>query len=197
MKKISTIVAALLAVGSASAFANSYSDIDVWGPTGKSITSVTPYSDVFNIVTANALDVGVIVPTPAEFVGKPTGPYTDVGGFNKLKEQVVDADVTFWLKGANTTSRSYTIKLDSTVFQAGSFGKFKFAADGLTATLITTLNSSGQLGYTVLADPGSTFQLRGALLNATTVPIPDGGSSLALLGMGVVGLMGMARRKTV
>ena len=63
--------------------------------------------------------------------------------------------------------------------------------------MLADLNATGKLDYTVTMIGNSDVTLKGAsLLAVASAPVPDGGSTLALLGCAIFGL-GWARKKLV
>lgn len=125
-------------------------------------------------------------------------------GYNPANETITSATATFKLADLNGGSESYSITIDGDAFASGgNLANFQFTilsgVVGVDALL--TLDSTGLLSYTVSAARG-VFWLKEAKLvaNATDralpspIGVPDGGATLALLGFGMLGLLGASRR---
>jgi hypothetical protein len=92
-----------------------------------------------------------------------------------------------------------TISLDSSALTIGVPNPIGFSAFGglVGGYVLADLNATGKLDYTVTMIGNSDVTLKGAsLLAVTGSPVPDGGSTLALLGCAIFGL-GWARKKLV
>ena len=59
-------------------------------------------------------------------------------------------------------------------------------------TILTDINADGILGYTITATKGNFFVTDAEL--DVTATVPDGGATMALLGLGLLGLSGVARK---
>lgn len=93
-----------------------------------------------------------------------------------------------------------TISLDSSL-ASGLPSPIGFSVFGglVLGTVLADLNTSGTLDYTVTMSGNSAVTLKGASLFANVTgnaPVPDGGSTLALLGCAMLGL-GWARKKLI
>ena len=127
-------------------------------------------------------------------------------GYDPLTEQINSAVATFKLNDANGFSESYTITIDGNAFlTGGSFSTTLLGTisvgDSVGGTALVTLDATGLLSYTVTANSG-VFWLKEATLTAEAsgrpqtdpTTVPDGGASLALLGMGLIGLGALKRK---
>lgn len=89
----------------------------------------------------------------------------------------------------------YTITLDEVTFAEDTWHTFQFGA--LSGEFIANyLETDGTITYTVKATRGD-FRVIGAGLAVTTCPatsVPDGGTSSALLGLGLCALAAVGRR---
>lgn len=127
-------------------------------------------------------------------------------GYNPANETITSATATFKLNDANGGSESYTITIDGDAFAAGgSFSTSLFGtisvggAIGVDALL--TLDTTGLLSYTITATRGIFWLTEAKLVADATgraqpspIGVPDGGATLALLGFGLLGLLGASRR---
>jgi hypothetical protein len=116
-------------------------------------------------------------------------------GFNPTLQQIDHAVVTFTL-GDLFGSETYNISIESdSLFSGGSFTGLINLGSDITGSLLADLNADGILNYTVSTTRGS-FWLLNANLTAEasnfqsipTADVPDGGTSVALLGLGLLAL---------
>ena len=119
-------------------------------------------------------------------------------GYNPANETITSATATFKLNDANGFSESYTITIDGDTFKTGgSFSTTLLSTinvGGLIgADALVTLDETGKLSYTITANSG-VFWLKNATLVADSQSVPDGGMTLAMLGMAFGGL-GLMRRR--
>lgn len=122
-------------------------------------------------------------------------------GYNPAVERVCDAD--FWFAFADDsrsdTSEVVKIKVGGlTQYQGdvdGTIWNYDFVWGSVGGSLLATLSNTGILNYTVKILSGDTY-LKEAGLIATTCSVPDGGATIALLGMGILGLAAVRRRMT-
>ena len=119
-------------------------------------------------------------------------------GYNPANETITSATATFKLNDFNGGSESYTITIDADTFKTG--GSFSapllstINVGGLIgADALVTLDETGKLSYTITANSG-VFWLKNATLVADSQSVPDGGMTLAMLGMAFGGL-GLMRRR--
>lgn len=152
----------------------------------------------------SALNVfGVWVPNPL-YNPSYTGNWDLLNeGYDPATQQINSAVATFSLNDANGRSESYTITIDGDTFLSGgsfsttTFGTIDFAG-GVVGDALITLDSTGLLSYTVTATSG-VFWLANAALTADVSAresnghVPDGGLTVAMLGIGLAGL-GRIRR---
>jgi hypothetical protein len=129
-----------------------------------------------------------------------TGTFT-LSPYNPLTQQVNSAFTTFTLFDV-ILNESYTITLGgSTVHTGNSFiGTINLGPSGVAGSALLTLSDTGALSYTVTANTGS-FWLTNAYLEAEVGArspggangVPDGGSTVLLLGAGLMGLAAVRR----
>lgn len=119
-------------------------------------------------------------------------------GFNPATMEVTSAVAEFtlwdWL-----LQESFKISVEGTEFASGgSFSGFISLGGNVVGSLLANLNDDGILNYTVTRESGE-FWLKHARLTAqaedSSSSVPDGGATVALLGLATFGL-GMLRRKS-
>jgi hypothetical protein len=177
MRSKSLIVSALgaLALGGVSVHANSYNDLEV---IGVDLNSDNPtYSGTFDLVNKD---------NPS-----------DVVGFNPAKETIVSADAFFDVNPDFFLSdQTVTIGLGSKKNWVNKydFNIEDFPGGPIVGKLLLDLNKDGTLDYTVNWVSGDGFTLVQAGLGAETNSIPEGGSALMLLGVGLMGLRALGAK---
>ena len=124
-----------------------------------------------------------------------TGMFT-LAGYNPAAETITyaHAEFTLWDLVGN---ESVKIDMGGDILTHGSFfGTLSLGTDVINAWLV--LDSTGALSYTVSRSSGglSEFWLKNAYLGAETVSrnVPDGGATSALLGLGMLLMVGVKRR---
>jgi hypothetical protein len=170
----SSLAAGGLALSSLNSHAISYRDLDVLGGLIKD-TSVT---GEFNLVVGD-------------------GGLGDRTGFNHLTEQITSATATFsFIDDADWAAETVTIKLGSFDFlNETTLATVLFYNGSVIGNALFDLQQDGILKYTITAN--GDFYSISADLRAEASPIgsvPDGGSTLSLLGVACLGL-GWASRK--
>lgn len=182
MKKtlLGALVSVLLGV---SAQADTYSDLNVdmafFGPSSLGLKQ--SYTNSFDILASgyNPARDEITFATATFFFG-------DV-------EDVFRASSCSFLKG---TTESFTLDLSGDIFKVGSIPVlFALSDSSLGTQALLTLSETGKVSYTVTRTSGS-FQLGGAVLCAHAEPrnVPDGGATVALLGVGLVAVFFAKRR---
>lgn len=169
MNKVVTAIAGMVLAGVVSVQATLYTDIDL---IKTKLDQNETYSGTFNIANK---------------------------GYNSGVESVTSALAQFWLADDldwPRQSESFTVSLGSD--SQWSSGPVRLlVGDKLNVTLLADLGADGILNYSVTAATGD-FYLLAASLEACTErkpqQVPDGGTTLALLGLGLVGVAGLRRR---
>jgi len=174
-------VAGVLGCGVVGGRANSYWDID---SIGQSLDAGSAsYSSTFNI-------------------GAGDGDFGDQAGYDATSEQIVSATASFVFLSLNDNSRqSVSIDLGTTPFvSSGSvpvlFSVFNGAVSG---QILQDLSDTGVITYNIRWENGAAFEAESAGLYAESRPkdrdnVPDGGGTLGLLGLGLIGVRWMSRR---
>ena len=199
MKK--QILLGLFAMGLAmSAKATTFADADYFGtqsggpngnPSGTTLTfggTASTSGQSFDFVNAD----GTASFTIAAPYSTGLGTYTSQLGFLVGSQHVVDGYVTLFMRDPAGGSETlvYTSELASQSITHGSFTTQLVISENITAEVAGIIDANGKIAYTVTATSGS-FVLDAAYMNIT---VPDGGSTVALLG-GAVLALGIFRRK--
>jgi len=179
-------IAGLVALGETTAMAIPiYTDLDVFGLSGQKVDANTPLAGAFQISSNDADGI------------------PDLTGYNPLSEQITGASVVFVLRDDSFFDGQEQVKIDlgSNFFQSGAVLDspliFSILGGSVSGSALLDLDADGVLNYTISSADGD-FVAISAFLSATAGPkstsVPDGGSTVALLGLGLLGL-GWARRK--
>jgi hypothetical protein len=179
MKRIlkTAIVAAGLVVGF-SASAIQYRDTDL---ILSSLSAGNPYDGNFNIAAGDG-DAG------------------DLSGFNPLTQTIISATAGFTFLNSALTTSTVSIKLDSQALVSGGvIDQLLTSLNGsVVGTAYVSLNSSGSLNYTVELLSGDPVTLVMASLTAQVgdkvIGVPDGGTTLGMLGFGLLAAAWVCRR---
>lgn len=180
-----TAIASLFVASQASANFY-YADVDF---IGAKIDGNNPYTSSFNI-TDNGSDS--ILDILALFDdNNPGNVYSD--GYNPATEFVTAAEAFFFITDDSFFDgrERYSIDLGG-VFSTGN-AAFNLVLGSVSLTGVADLSIDGIINYTVSSTQGD-FMLWNAGLRATVAtvggqPVPDAGSTLALLGLGILGLV--------
>lgn len=140
---------------------------------------------------------------------------TFIGSFSQQDLMVTDvSDVTLWLDGVQQTGPFALFHIDGSAWQPGAVISFDYAQDNFLITngdpnslgvssYFGVAHTSSPLGFpSALAGwtdaSGATFTYYDPTISGDTHltyrNVPDGGSSIALLGIAIVGLVGLRRR---
>ncbi len=134
------------------------------------------------------------------------GGLLDNVGYNSGAEDIVSAVARFAVGGLGFGKRYYDINIGAEDFASGSFSMFFVGGTGesgdVVGNALLTLSATGAVDYTITNNSSKskkTFSLAWAKLDVETRKgggnaVPDTGSSLALLGLGLLGLVGLRRR---
>jgi hypothetical protein len=127
-----------------------------------------------------------------------TGEWT-LAGYNPAAETIVSASASFLLWDL-AGSEQYSITFADIAIGGGSFAWFLDTGDiNLSGNALVDLSADGSLYYTVTANSGS-FWLKEASLYAESAPlpptqsVPDSGTTVALMGSALVGLVAFRRK---
>ena len=172
---------AVLAANAGLASALTITDLNEYGfeSLGQIVQDETGYTDEFNIVTP--------------------------GGYNPATQEVTSATATFSIWDADMPGGgSEQVRIDlgssSDWITQNNFSLALVLSSGLELSLLADLNVDGIISYRLRqAQSGSgtlSYYLEQAELVAQVaeLPVPDGGTTLAMLGLGLIGL-GALRRK--
>jgi hypothetical protein len=121
----------------------------------------------------------------------------DIGaqGYNSSVETIISADVEFVLWDSDSNADDVTVTVDGLQIEAGRTVTQGFSIFGgsLSGQALLNLQADGRVGYRIEWLSGDSFKVSAASLIAQTAPnsvvgVPDGGMTLALLGLGLVAL---------
>ncbi len=117
--------------------------------------------------------------------------------FNHLNQQVLPESVNlklFLRDPARGTEAGTFVAAGETVITPGITNYFKSeqGVSGPTLGIETAINNAGQVSYTITATSGE-FYIDAAYM-FFSVNVPDNGSSVALLGLALVGVEGLRRK---
>ena len=165
---------AVFACGSALAFPTLYTDIDLYG---QYVSTGQPLSGTFNISAGDG---------------------TGLAGYKPETQQVTSASAQFVIRDETFLDgeERFVISLSDSTWNGNAFAAFLNVDLGSTGTLLLQLSDDGEIAYTVSASKGD-FILVSATLEALAdkrVAVPDSGTTLALLGLGLVGVGALRRR---
>lgn len=196
------MLSAALAVtaGTASAVTMTYVDID---RPDKEIAQGKSYSGNFNIVTGDG-DVNIVI----SGYTSGNGTFSDIAGY-PANGTLTSATAYFYLKDANQGQDMWEIELNMKDFLEGSgtlSGQKYYTQFGTVGgAQFDFLNNNGHISYTVsnISDNpgnGAKFTLEFARLVATAetrTSVPDGGATLALLGLSTMGMAAIRRKVAI
>ena len=128
-------------------------------------------------------------------------------GFTPGSQTVSAAYASFNFLDTDLVSDIARVALNGSLLTIGATFPIGFSAFGgsVVGTVLADLNATGKLDYTVTLQGNSSATLLGASLTADvtdavtgnpTGTVPDGGSTLTLLGGAILGL-GLARKKLI
>lgn len=164
---------ALIASGlfAANAGATPYSDTNTYGILGAQVKQGTPFTGEFDITG---------------------GPF----GYSPLTEQLYWANATLLFTDSDFNTESLTISLANTPFGtpiSSFFGAIAINGD-LGASALSDLSTDGKVSFTVTALYGNAYLTSATLLASGGSRVPDGGTTLTLLGLAFLGILGAKRK---
>ena len=177
---VTIISSALLATG---AHAVTYSDFDLYnGWTGTLVDAENPRKSVYN---------GTFQISYQDADG-----INDVVGYDPLTQKITSAFASFLLYDDSFSdgSETVTITLGPDAFISGQ-ATFLFALGSVTGGALFDLDADGVLYYSIVANSGD-FRAKSGLLaaHAEPRPVPDGGMTTILLGIGFLGICAFQRK---
>ncbi len=128
-----------------------------------------------------------------------------IDGFDPATMKVTSATASFAFADDNgdNTYEYVDILLDGNLFiddqeVDGSHSNpphsYDWYSGALSGTLIGSLNNDGILDYTVTVTSGDTYLKRAKLVAQGGYRVPDGGTTVMLLGVGLTGLAALSRK---
>jgi len=162
-----------------------FQDIDTWGTTLSAGQSIAGSFDIVNAALGSTTIMAGYDNAGAIF--------SDIGGY-VLNTPIISATAYFYVRDGNQGNDTITIDLGSAQFFNSAAEDSFTILDG--AASISLLQSNGLVSYSVSQSGttgGSNFILDYAQLQVTTTrttpnAVPDGRSTLALLGLGLAGI---------
>lgn len=122
-------------------------------------------------------------------------------GYDSTAETIISADVEFVLWDSDANADGVTVRVGGLEIEPGRTVTQGFSIFGgsLTGQALLNLEADGRVGYRIEWLSGDSFKVSAASLIAQTAPnsvvgVPDGGTTLALLGLGLVALEWGRRR---
>ena len=122
-------------------------------------------------------------------------------GYNPSAETIISADAEFVLWDSDSNADGVSVSVGGLQIQPGSTVTqgFSILGGSLTGQALLNLEADGRIGYRIEWLSGDSFKVSAASLIAQTAPnsvvgVPDGGMTLALLGLGLVALEWGRRR---
>ena len=120
-------------------------------------------------------------------------------GYDPATQQIYSAFAVFTVLDYNSQQTSVTVNLDGGAFAQSTSAYLPFfLSGGIAGQALATLDQQGIVSYTVSNVGTSSFMLISASLNAEAgarnggypgyVPVPDGGATLGLLGVCLLGI---------
>jgi hypothetical protein len=204
--RIATLVFAALTSG-VPIFAIEYADFDILNQT------IAPepgghnaaYYGTFDLLTAgaegNSADMSGY---GGEYGGN--GIFSDIGGFQR-GSHIDNATVAFWFSDPQGSGEQWAMRVEVTTLTRQFYHTVEegtdlgqeyyyqlFESPMYDVDILFNLSETGQLNYKVQVDNGS-FRLDAGILTVNaTQPVPDGGSTAILLGLGMIGMVGVQRK---
>lgn len=166
---------------------------------GLGSANATVYSDVDDYSKLLGVDRGQQTTLYGEFnIVKGDGGRLDRAGFQPGCETVTCGEAWFLFVDDQFCDKEEKVKvtLGSDVLKGGGFvWGFSFLGGAISGDLLADLNADGILKYTIKATKGDFYvKQAGLIVEAHKTCVPDGGTSLALLGLGLIGLAGFGRK---
>lgn len=116
-------------------------------------------------------------------------------GYSSANETIISADVEFVVWDSDANADGINIRIGGHDFASGSVSQgFTMFGGSLIGEALLNLTADGRVGYRIQWLSGDAFKVSAVSLIAQTTPnstipgVPDGGTTLALLGLGLVGL---------
>lgn len=116
-------------------------------------------------------------------------------GFVSTAETIISADVEFVLWDSDANADDVSVRVGGLQIEPGRTVTQGFSVFGgsLVGQALINLQADGRVGYRIEWLSGDSFKVSAASLIAQTTPnsavgLPDGGTTLALLGLGLVAL---------
>lgn len=164
---------------------------------GKTTSHAIPYSDYDNVMA------WVTTTHSGTFnIASSDGGFLDVAGFNPNFETIISATASFTFLDSDGDANTVSVFLggSSTSFLSGPVVASLVSSYGsLEGSALIDLNEDGVITYTISNNnPSDPFLFLQAFLTAEAAPksiaaVPDGGNTVSLLGLALLGLFGIER----
>jgi hypothetical protein len=203
-KTLSRAVLTIL-LASAPAFATEYADFDL---INQSVNTVNDrLYGTFNLLTAGAENDSQTMTGYGGDLGG-NGTFSDLGGF-QLGSTVENAAIEFWFSDpAGGGADGYVIRINVASLQMYGYAEWDVSNDtdkeyqsvaiegtSFGAEVLLAISNTGIVEWKIQSlDSGSFNVDAGRLIVNATAPVPDGGSTAILLGMGMIGMVGLQRK---
>ncbi len=188
---LTALVAGLLTASAqkSSAATFTYQDVDV---INKAMTAGPPansvYTGTFQFTTP---DAGANTFTATGF-GPASGTYVSNFGYI-IGRPIIEGTVSFFFKDPKGGAETGTVTANFTsVGGISSFANYSVFSEGLEFNILTSITATGTLTYTVTANTGNFDLIAG--IGTITVNVPDGGTTLAMLGGSLLGMAALRKR---
>lgn len=128
------------------------------------------------------------------------GGFLDTSGFNPTYESIISATASFTFLDNDGNANTVSVYLGGNFFLSDTVTASLVSSGGsLEGSALLNLNENGVITYTVSNNnPSDPFIFLQAFLTAESAPksiaaVPDGGNTVSLLGIALLGLFGIER----
>lgn len=124
--------------------------------------------------------------------------FASILGFDPLLETAVDGFVAFFFRDPNGGDETTTVAVTPNLNLASNgsgYSTFLVLGAGMTADVLLDINADGMVNYTINATSGEfVVDAAYAQIRVEQRRVPEGGSALALLGLGLIGVDRLRQR---
>ncbi len=174
--------------GKATAATFTYSDVDVITKPMTANTGSGTYTGTFDFQPPDN-DANTFT---AVGFGPASGTYVSNFGY-QLGQPIIEGTVTFFFKDPKGGTETGTVTaLSTTIGNISSFANYSIFSEGLELNILASITATGHLTYTVKANTGNFDLIAG--IGTITVYVPDGGSTLVMLGGSLLGVAALRKR---
>ncbi len=174
--------------GKTQAATYTYSDVDAINLSMVSGTGTAVYNGSFDFFPPD-LDANTFTATG---FGPASGTYVSNFGY-QIGQPIIEGTISFFFKDPNGGSEEATVTaLSINIGDISSFANYSIFSQGLEINFLTTIVNNGVLHYTVTVNSGELDLVAG--IGTITVNVPDGGTTLAMLGGSLAGMVALRKR---